>query len=153
MKIAATIARILLGLLFTFAGASMFLISTPPPQPGLAGAFNAIFFHSHWALFVGSAQLVIGVLLLVNRYVPVALIILAGFLYNSFAFHILIAPSGLFAPIIVTALWLVVSLQYRQLFAPLFRAKPDANQATPAPSVMVRNRTTAEASRPASQRA
>lgn len=129
MKIAATVARILLGLLFTFAAGCMFL-TTPPPEPGIAGTFDDIFFHSHWVLFVASAQLVSGVLLLVNRYVPVALIILAGFLYNSFSFHITIAPSGLFAPIIVTPLWLVVSLRYREAFAPLFVAKPSVLGAT-----------------------
>lgn len=124
MTTATTIARIVLGLLFTAAGTMPFFMSTPPPEPGLAGAFNEIFFHSHWALFVGTAQLTLGILLLANRFVPLALIILAAFLYNSFAFHITMAPGSLPAPIVVTALWLLVSLKYRSLFAPLFAAKP-----------------------------
>lgn len=121
MNIAVTIARIILGLLFTFAGVMAFVLSSPPPQPGLAGTFNEVFVHSHWALFVGAAQLVIGVLLLVNRYVPIALIMLAAFLYNSFAFHITMAPGALFAPVIVLALWLLIALKYRSAFAPLVR--------------------------------
>ncbi|MGZ3505447.1 MAG: DoxX family membrane protein [Vulcanimicrobiaceae bacterium] len=124
MNIATTIARILLGLIFTAAGASAFFMSTPPPQPGLAGAFSDIFFRSHWVLFVGAAQLMLGVLLLINRFVPIALIVLAAFLYNSFAFHITMAQSALPAPIVVTALWLLVALKYRALFAPLFAATP-----------------------------
>lgn len=120
MAIITTIARIALGLLFTAAGAMAFFISNPPPQPGLAGAFNDIFVHSHWALFVGAAQLAAGMLLLVNRCVPLALIMLAGFLYNSFAFHITMAQSALLAPIIVLALWSIVALKYRPLFAQLF---------------------------------
>jgi putative oxidoreductase len=121
MNIAATIARILLGLLFTFAGVMAFLIANPPPQPGLAGTFNDVFVHSHWALFVGAAQIVIGVLLLANRFVPIALIMLAAFLYNSFAFHITMAQSSLPAPVIVLALWLLVALKYRSSFVQLAR--------------------------------
>ena len=123
MRIAALIARLLLGLLFTAAGASVFFI-TPPHMPGIAGQFNDLFYASHWVQFVGFAQVVIGVLFLVNRFVPVALIMLAAFLYNSFAFHLTMAPSSVFAPIIVTALWVVIALPYRPLFAPLFRAQP-----------------------------
>ncbi|HKU67740.1 MAG TPA: hypothetical protein VJP85_08190 [Candidatus Baltobacteraceae bacterium] len=126
MNIAAVVARLLLGIMFTVAGATAFLITTPPPLPGLAGTFNDAFTHSHWSMFVGGAQLVIGVLFLANRFVPVALIMLAAFLYNSFAFHITMMPSGLFGPVIVTPLWLLVSLQYRPLFAPLFAARYDA---------------------------
>jgi hypothetical protein len=123
MNTAATIARILLGLIFTLAGIVPFIMSSPPPQPGLAGTFNDVFFRSHWVLFIGAAQLVMGLLLLANRFVPIALIMLAGFLYNSFAFHITMAPAGLPAPVIVLALWLLVSLQHRDVFAPLAKAR------------------------------
>jgi uncharacterized membrane protein YphA (DoxX/SURF4 family) len=124
MKILTTVARILLGLLFVFAGAMPFFMSAPAPLPGLAGVFNQVFFTSHWALFLGAAQLVIGLLLLVNRFVPVALIMLAAFLYNSFAFHITMAQSGLPAPIIVLVLGYLVARPYRAVFAPLFTAEP-----------------------------
>lgn len=121
MNIAATVSRIILGLLFTFAGVMAFVITSPPPEPGLAGAFNTLYVHSHWAMFVGAAQLVIGILFLANRYVPIALIMLAAFLYNSFAFHITMAPSALFAPVIVLVLCVPIALKYRSAFAPLVR--------------------------------
>ena len=124
MHIARIVARILVGLLFVFAGASDFFIAKPPPLPGLAGTFNEAFFQSHWVLFLAVAQIAIGVLLLINRYVPVALIMLAAFLYNSYAFHITMLPSALWAPIIVTALALVIAWPYRALFAPIFAAQP-----------------------------
>jgi uncharacterized membrane protein YphA (DoxX/SURF4 family) len=130
MKVTATIARVLLGLLFTVAGASAFLTSGPP-QPGLAGKFNEVFSQSHWSLFLGAAQLVLGVLLLINRFVPVALIMLAAFLYNSFAFHITMAQSSLPAPIIVLVLWLIVSLRYRDVFVPIFTAVPNVAERPP----------------------
>ena len=124
MNNARLVARILVGLLFAFAGAVDFFITTPPPVPGLAGTFNQAFFQSHWILFLACAQIAIGVLLLINRYVPVALIMLAAFLYNSFGFHITMAQSGLWAPIVVTSLSLLIAWPYRALFKPIFAAKP-----------------------------
>jgi putative oxidoreductase len=126
MNIAALIARILLGLVFAGLGALPFFIHNPPPQPGLAGEFNTLFYESHWVLFVAFAQVVCGLLFLANRFVPVALIILAAFLYNSYAFHITMMQIGLVGPVVVTILGLLVALPYRDVFAPIFRAKPIA---------------------------
>lgn len=121
MNIAVTISRIVLGLIFTLAGIMAFVITSPPPLPGLAGTFNDVFVHSHWNLFVGAAQLLIGVLLLANRYVPIALIMLAAFLYNSFAFHITMAQSALPAPLVVLVLGAIIASKYRSSFAGLVR--------------------------------
>ena len=74
--------------------------------------------------FVSAVQLLLGALLLVNRFVPVALIMLAAFVYNSFAFHSTMAQSAIFAPFVVAALLVVVAWPYRALFAPLFVAQP-----------------------------
>ena len=118
------IARILLGLILLAGGLMIFIMSSPPAMPGLVGQFNVIFNESHWAWFVAAAQVVAGMLFLANRYVPVALIIAAGFLYNSFAFHITMLPPTVVIPIVVTALWLLAAWPYRALFAPLFQPKP-----------------------------
>jgi putative oxidoreductase len=125
MIIASTIARILLGLAFVFAGPVPFVFPSPPPQPGLAGAVNHALFASHWMLFVGFAQLLIGISFLSNRFVPVALIMMAGFLYNSFAFHLGTSPALLPLPLLATVLWLLVALRHRELFGPIFVAKPE----------------------------
>jgi len=122
MKIATIVARVLLGLLFTSCVTAFFL--TPPPQTGMAGAFATVYYGSHWALVVAFAQIAAGVLLLLNRFVPVALIVLAAFLYNSFTFHITMAPESIAAPAIVFVLWLVVALPYRAAFARLFATVP-----------------------------
>jgi putative oxidoreductase len=127
MKVAAAVVRLLLGLLFITAGTFSFFIAHPAPMPGLAGEFIDVFYRSHWALFVAAAQVTLGVLLLVNRFVPVALIMLAAFLYNSFAFHITMLPSTVFAPIVVLALWSLAAWPYRRLFAPIFAAKATRN--------------------------
>ncbi len=122
MNIARIIARVLVGALFILGGAASFL--HPPAQPGLGGAFNDLFYRSHWGQIVGIAQIALGVLLIANRYVPVALIMLAAFLYNSLAYHLTTSPMMLPFPLIVVALGMFVAWPYRAAFAELFTARP-----------------------------
>lgn len=130
MRITVVVARLALGLLFLLAGASgFFLIANPPPAPpGLAGQFQTIFFESRWVLFVDGIEFIAGALLLANRFVPVALLLLAGVLSNILVFHITMMPLGIFPGLVATLLWFVVALQYRSLFAPLFVARPSINR-------------------------
>jgi uncharacterized membrane protein YphA (DoxX/SURF4 family) len=124
--IAVLWARLLLGATFVAAGLSGFLLfhNPPPAPPGLAGAFQAVFFRSGWVLLVDAVEVSAGALLLADRFVPLALVALASILFNIYAFHITMAPAGLPAPIVVTALWLVVAWPLRSHFAPLLSARP-----------------------------
>ena len=63
--------------------------------PGLAATFQDVSFRSHRVLFVGAMQLFSGALLLANRYVPLALTIAGGILFNIVAYHVTITPVGL----------------------------------------------------------
>ena len=123
MIIASTIARILLGLMFLVAGIAPFIFAAPA-QPGMAGIVNHALYASHWMLFVGFVQVLIGISFLSNLFVPVALIMMAAFLYNSFAFHLTTSPMLLPMWFLVTVLWFLVALPYRALFAPIFAARP-----------------------------
>jgi uncharacterized membrane protein YphA (DoxX/SURF4 family) len=84
MKIAVLIARILVGLTFFVFGLNGFLgfIPRPPLPAGLAGQFQVVLFQSHYVWFVSGFQLVGGVLLLGNRYLPLALTILGPVIVN-----------------------------------------------------------------------
>ena len=78
-------------------------------------------------------ELVGGVLLLTNLFVPLALTLLAPVIVNILAFHLLFAPSGLALPVVVLAAELVVAWRYRAAFAPMLRArapKPSATERT-----------------------
>jgi putative oxidoreductase len=124
MKIASMIARVLLGLVFVTFGLNGFLnfIHMPPPT-GLAGQFLGVLFVSHYLVPIFAFQLVGGALLLANRFVPLALALLAPVIVNILIFHCLMAPEGLPLASITTLLWVVVFISKRSAFAGLFVAR------------------------------
>jgi putative oxidoreductase len=122
MKIAALISRILLGLIFVVFGLNGFLYFLPmgPMPSGLAGQFIGALVQSHVQLVVAGLQVLGGALLLVNRYVPLALVILGPVIVNIFLFHAFMAPSGLPLAIVVIILWIIVFVRHRQYFSGIF---------------------------------
>ena len=121
MKTAFTIARTLLGLLFTVFGLNGFLHFIPmQPPTGLAGQYMGALFVSHYLVVVFLLELVGGLLLLVNRYVPLALLVLGPVVVNILLFHSLLAPEGLPLALIAALLWLVIFAGVRQTFAGVF---------------------------------
>jgi putative oxidoreductase len=122
MRIAALIARILLGLVFLVFGLNGFLhfIPTGPLPTGLAGQFVTVLFQSHYVLYVSAIQVAGGVLLLVNRYVPLALVLLGPVIVNILLFHLLLNRTGLEIAIVVAILWCIVAFRVRQHFSGIF---------------------------------
>lgn len=124
MKIVAIIARILLGLTFVVFGLNGFLdFMHGPLPPGLAGTFLSTLVASHFIYFVCAVQVIAGALLLVNRFVPLALALLAPVLYNILVFHITMQPSGLPPGLFASVLWLILVWRLRDQFAPLLVQK------------------------------
>jgi putative oxidoreductase len=121
MKIAVLIARILLGLVFFVFGLNAFLHFIPAVLPsGVAGQFLMALFQSHYVLFIGAVQVAGGALLLVNRYVPLALTILGPVIVNILLYHMLLDHTGAVVAIIVAILWGILAFRYRQYFSSLF---------------------------------
>jgi putative oxidoreductase len=125
MKIAALVARYLLGLMFTVFGANGFLhfIPQPPPPNPIAGQFFTAIIVSHFAVFLFAVQLLAGLLLLSGFFVPLALVLLAAELYNILAFHLTIEP-GIVPGLVACLLWILVFLQYRDSFRGILASKP-----------------------------
>jgi putative oxidoreductase len=122
MKIAALISRILVGLVFTFFGLNGFLNFLPqPPLPlGPAGQFILALFASHYLYLIAGVQVISGVLLLVNRYVPLAIVLLGPMLVNILAYHLLMNPMGLSVAAVVALLWVFLAYYYRQHLTCIF---------------------------------
>ena len=124
MKITSVIARFLLGLIFLVFGLNGFFhfLSMPAPT-GVAGQFMGALFVSQYLVVVFALQLIGAVLLLINRYVPLALAILAPIIFNILLFHSLMAPSGLPLALVATTLWILVFLGVRSAFAGLLQPR------------------------------
>ena len=121
MKILVLISRILLGLVFVVFGLNGFLHFIPGQlPPGLAGQFAGAMHQSHYDLVVSAIQVIGGVLLLVNRYLPLALTLLGPVIVNILLFHALLFPQGLAPGVVVAALWLILFFRYREYFSGLF---------------------------------
>jgi putative oxidoreductase len=124
MKIASTIARYLLGLIFLIFGLNGFLHFIPQPPPsGVPGQFLGAMFVSNYLVAVFLCQLIPAILLLAGRYVPLALIILGPIIVNIFLFHALMVPSGLPMALFVVILWLLTFLGVRSAFAGIFQQR------------------------------
>ena len=124
MRNASVIARYLAGMTFLVMGLNGFLNFIPlPPPGGVAGQFMGALYVSHyvWVIFV--FQVIGGLLLLVNRYVPLALAILAPVIVNILTFHVLMAPSGLPVVLLVAILWTAIFIEVRPAFSGLLQSR------------------------------
>ena len=69
-------------------------------------------------------------MLLINRYVPIALTILGPIIVNILLFHGLMNPAGLGLALFVTILWGVVFASVRSAFAGIFQARVETAPAS-----------------------
>ena len=124
MRTVSQIARYLAGVIFLVFGLNGFLNFIPlPPPGGIAGQFMGALYVSHYLWVIFAFQLIAGVLLLVNRYVPLAVAMLAPVIVNVLSFHALMAPSGLPLAIVVAVLCVLVFADVRPAFAGLFQPR------------------------------
>jgi hypothetical protein len=124
MRIASVIARYLAGVIFLVFGLNGFLNFIPlPPPGGIAGQFMGALYVSHYLWVIFAFQVIAGVLLLVNRYVPLAVAILAPVLVNILTFHALMAPGGLPLALFAALLWIVIFIEVRPAFSGLFQSR------------------------------
>jgi hypothetical protein len=121
MKTAVLIARVLLGVVFLVFGLNGFLHFIPGTlPPGLAGQFLTALVQSHYDLFVSAVQLAGGMLLLVNRYLPLELTLLGPVIVNILLYHLFMDRTGLPLAVIVLILWGILAFRHRQYFSGLF---------------------------------
>jgi putative oxidoreductase len=119
MKIVVVIARVLFGLMFFF-GLNGFLDFLPaPPLTGLPGAFLGALMTSHYVYLVCAVQVLGGLLLIVNQFLPLGLALLAPVIANIVTYHLTMQRSGAQLAIPATILWVFLAWKVRAYFAPL----------------------------------
>jgi|SRR5580698_6696039 putative oxidoreductase len=126
MRIVTIVARVLLGLIFFVFGLNGFLqfIPVPPGMPPNVVAFTSLLMSTHYIYLTAGVQVLCGALLLIDRYVPLALVALAAMIVNILTFHITMMPQTLVPmPLLVVILWFLVAWPLRANFAGILAAK------------------------------
>jgi hypothetical protein len=131
LRYAPATGRFLLGAIFFVFGLNGFLHFLPqPPLQGAPLAFISALFASGYVMpLVKGTEVVAGALLLGNRFVPLALALLAPIVVAIVGFHLVLAPAGAAMALVVLGLELALAWSYRRAFAPMLKAA-----AVPAPA-------------------
>jgi hypothetical protein len=121
------VVRILMGLPLVVFGLNAFLNFIPPPQTPLpegAIAFAGALMNSGYMFqLIGITQLVVGLMLVTNRFVPLALALFAPFIVNSVAFHAFLEPSGQPMALVFLAMELYLAWTYRNSYRSMLVAR------------------------------
>ena len=123
---APTVVRVLLGLTFFVFGLNGFFNFLPAPKEAMPeGAMTfigALMGTKYMFPLVKGVEVLAGALLLSNRFVPLALTLLAPIVVNIVAFHTLLTPLNPVA-FAVLALELYLAWEYRAAFRPMLAAR------------------------------
>jgi len=123
-NVSAAVARYLLGTTFFVFGLNGFLNFIPPPAEGIpaaAAAFGGALAQTGYMFpLIKGTEVIAGALLLANRWVSLALLLLAPIVVNIIAFHAFLAP-GLAIPLVLLVLGSFLAWTRRATFASLFR--------------------------------
>ena len=126
-RVLPAIARVILGLAFLVFGLNGFLHFMPQPKEAMPEGVTALmtgFMKSGYMMpLIFGTQTLVGVLLLLNCFVPLALTILAPVIVNILCFHAFLMPTGIAPGLVVTVLELYLAWSYRKVFAPMLAFK------------------------------
>ncbi|MFS8103053.1 DoxX family membrane protein [Lentzea alba] len=137
IKYLTVAVRILFGALFAFSGfTKLFGLGSQSMDgmPAEAVAFATALGESGFIMPITAVvELVAGVMLLVNRFAPLALALLAPLVVGIFGFHVLLAPSGAAVAVVLAVAELYLAWAYRESFKPMLM--PRHSQPVPLPSL------------------
>jgi hypothetical protein len=123
----APCARVLLGLVFLVCGLDGFLHFLPqptePPSEGAMSLAIALMKSGYMFPLIKGTEVAVGALLLSNRFVALALVVLAPVIVNIFAFHAFLAPSGVPLAAALVVLVLHLAWVHRAAYRPLLVAR------------------------------
>ncbi len=116
-------------------GLNIFFGFIPQPEPagGAATYFEGLMASGFTMPLVGLTEVLVGVLLLVGRWVPLALILVMPILVNALLFHVFLEPASIAPAIVVFGLVAFLMWAYRDHYAALKNAdaKPRTSDVQP----------------------
>lgn len=127
-RIAPHVARVLLGLPFAVFGLDGFLNFIPKPDPstmphGAVAFAGALVGTGYMMPLIKGTEVLVGALLLSNRFVTLALALLAPVMINIVLFHAFLEPSGIGIALVLLALQLFLAWTHRAAYLPMLRAR------------------------------
>ncbi len=126
-RLLPAIARYVMGLPLAVFGLNLFFNFLPQPKTPIAPdamAFAMALMKTGYMMpLIGTTLLVVGVLLVTNRFVPLALALFAPFIVNSIAFHYTLEHTGRPMATVFLLLELYLAWSYRRFFAPMLKAQ------------------------------
>src|SRR5262245_55337811 len=124
-RMVTAIVRVLLGLMFLVFGLNGFLNFMPQPKDMPQEIITVIgaLMKAGYMTVVSGAEVLVAALLLTNRFVPLALTLLAPIVVGILTFHTFMAPSTIVPGIIVTVMELYLVWEYRAAFRPMLQTK------------------------------
>ncbi len=116
------VLRILLALILIVFGANKFFGFMPNMEmPKLAGDFMmAIMATGYLFKLIGATEIIVGLLLLFNKWVPLALVVFAPVALNMIFFHLFLAPAGIGPAAVVTIITIILMYNNWSKYKPLF---------------------------------
>lgn len=123
MKIAAVIARVLMGLLFLFSSITYFFeLITPPPLTGAMKTFNEGLEASVYLLPTAKlVELLCGTAFVVGRFVPLATVLISPIIVNIVLIHVFLAPDGLPVALFLVLANSLLAFRFREAYRPLLK--------------------------------
>ena len=126
-SVAPAVARILMGLMFFVFGLNGFLHFIPQPKDpmseGAMALFTGFMKSGYMMPLIFGTQTLVGALLLINRFVPLALVLIAPVIVHIVAFHLFLNLSGIVPGAVILLLELYLAWAYRSAFCPMLRAR------------------------------
>lgn len=118
-----TILRIILALALLVFGLNKFIGFMPAPEfPENADNFMASLQATGYVLpIVGAFEIFIAFLLLINKWVPFALLLLAPITLNIVLFHLFLDLPEIWGAIVVTVINVILIYKYWKVYRPLFQ--------------------------------
>ena len=121
---ATLVIRILVGLLMVVFGANKFLNFMPQPTeiPEQMGALMGILMNSPFMTIIGVLEVLGGLGLILNKFVPLSLTVLIAVLLNAALFHLFFDPANVVGASVFLVLCLVLVYGYKDRFKSLLSA-------------------------------
>lgn len=120
------ILSVIYGLFLLIFGLNGFLNFFPLPEmTEEAGTFAGSLAQTGYIFpIVGALQIIVGVLLIVNKFSPLTLIVIFPIMLNAFLLHLFLDPAGMAGSLVAIILNVFLFIAHRESYKNLFQMNP-----------------------------